>query len=65
MTIVLTTIPIPIENPTNPLRYSLLIGWKKVLKRRDIEKNLKKALLISMKERRILRGASPNQNDRK
>jgi hypothetical protein len=49
ITIVLTTIPIPIEKPTKPERYSLLIGWKKVLRRRDREKNRKKALLISIK----------------
>ena len=45
----LTTIPIPIENPTSPLRYSFLTGLKKVCSSIGTEKKLKNALLKALK----------------
>jgi hypothetical protein len=36
-------IPIPIENPTSPRRYSFLMGWKNVWISKGNEKNRKKA----------------------
>ena len=41
-----TKIPIPIENPTRPLRYSFFNGLKKVLMRRGSEKISKKLEFI-------------------
>ena len=43
ITQVFTTMPMPIENPTSPLRYSFLIGLKNVLTISESEKSCKKA----------------------
>jgi len=65
MRIVLTTIPIPIENPTSPSRYSFLRGLKKVRKRSGKENQWRSALLREAKNVSILTGASTNQNVKK
>src|ERR1035437_82945 len=56
------TIPITIEKPTKPSRYSFFQGLKKVLNIRGSEKTPKKALFKEAKNRSIFRGASKYQN---
>jgi len=55
-------IPIIIEKPTNPSRYSFFQGLKKVFSIKGSEKTPKKALFKEAKKRRILLGASRYQN---
>jgi len=58
----LIVIPIKIENPTNPSRYSFFQGLKKVLSIRGKEKTPIKVLFKDMKKLRIFLGASRYQN---
>jgi hypothetical protein len=59
------TIPIMMEKPTNPSRYSFFQGRKKVLSISGSEKTPKKAEFREAKNRRIFLGASKYQNFRK
>jgi hypothetical protein len=59
------TIPIKIENLTNPSRYSFFQGRKKVFTIRGSEKTPKKALFNEAKKCRIFFGASKYQNLKK
>ena len=58
----LIVIPIKIENPTNPSRYSFFQGLKKVFSIRGKEKTPIKALFKDIKKLRIFLGASRYQN---
>lgn len=58
----LTAIPIKIENPTKPSRYSFFQGLKKVFNIKDKEKTPKNVLFKDMKNLRIFFGASKYQN---
>ena len=62
---VLIKIPIPMENPTKPFRYSFFSGLKKVLMKVGSEKRTKKASLRERKNLRIPTGASRYQNFKK
>jgi hypothetical protein len=57
--------PIKIENPTRPSRYSFFQGLKKVLSIKGSEKTPKKALFKEAKNLKIFRGASKYQNFKK
>lgn len=58
----LITIPIKIENPTKPSRYSFFQGRKKVFSIKSKEKTPKKVLFKDIKKLRIFFGASKYQN---
>jgi hypothetical protein len=58
-------IPIMIEKPTKPSRYSFFQGLKKVLSIKGSEKTPKKALFKEAKNLKIFLGASKYQNLRK
>ncbi|MCL5438553.1 MAG: hypothetical protein M1268_01015 [Patescibacteria group bacterium] len=62
ITHVLISIPIPIENPTNPCLYSFFHGLKKVLTKSVRENNLSNAELTEAKNEKSDFGASKNQN---
>lgn len=62
MRIVFKNIPIQIENPTKPLRYSFFSGLKNVFTKRDKDNNRKNALLSEKKNSTIPTGISKNQN---
>jgi len=62
ITHVFINIPIPIENPTNPCRYSFFQGLKYVFMRRGRENSCKKALFKETKKIINLLGKSTNQN---
>ena len=57
--------PIKIENPTKPSRYSFFQGLKKVLNIKGSEKTPKKALFKEAKNLKIFRGASKYQSFKK
>ena|SRR5215469_8862513 len=59
-----TTIPIALEKPTNPCRYSFLSGLKNVLNNRGRENSWKKASLKEAKNLSSATGLSINQNFR-
>jgi len=61
----LITMPIKIEKPTRPWRYSFFQGRKKVFSIKGSEKTPKKALFKEAKKRRIFEGASKYQNFKK
>lgn len=63
--ILLTIIPIAIENPTRPSRYSFFHGLKKVKSRIRRDKNFIAAVLSDAKYSMSPTGASINQNLRK
>ena len=65
ITIDFINIPIPIENPTSPFRYSFFQGLKYVFNKRGKENNCKNALLKEAKKETSHLGASKNQNFRK
>ena len=58
-------IPIALEKPTNPCRYSFFQGLKYVFKRRGRENSSKKALFNEAKKLKREIGASINQNFKK
>ncbi len=65
ITNVLINIPIPIEKPTSPSRYSFFHGRKYVFMSKRSENALKKALFKDLKKERRPIGASKNQNLKK
>ena len=65
ITNVFINIPIAIEKPTNPWRYSFFQGLKYVLRRSGSEKSSKKALFNELKNVIKIAGASINQNFKK
>jgi hypothetical protein len=60
-----TAMPIPIEKPTSPGRYSFFKGLKNVRRNNGRERRCRKALLTEAKYRIRDLGASRNQNFRK
>jgi len=58
----LITIPITIEKPTNPSRYSFFQGLKKVFIIKGSEKTPKNVLFKEMKKEKSCLGASKYQN---
>lgn len=62
ITHVFTNIPIPIEKPTNPSRYSFFHGRKNVLRSSVVENNWKKDLLSDAKNASMPTGALMYQN---
>lgn len=62
---VLTIIPITLEKPTKPWRYSFFKGLKKVFRKRGRENSSKKALFKDLKKPIISIGASKYQNFKK
>lgn len=65
ITIDFINIPMPMENPTSPCRYSFFHGRKYVLIKSGRENNSKKALLSEPKKAKRSAGASQNQNFKK